>query len=139
MLENVGRTIGRFVAPAALAKFYLDPSIVVSPDGSRVYVIGTTAESFTDGTGGSAGIWVLDATTLAVESWWPPVADYMSIGISAGGSLLFLVGSPGLDAAGTASPNEASVTVVDTATGEVRLVAGRLGPDTLTINRVLEP
>jgi hypothetical protein len=41
--------------------------------------------------------------------------------------------------AGTASPNEASVTVVDTATGEVRLIAGQLGSDTLTLNRVLEP
>ena len=138
-VEQLGQAIATWIAPAAAAKFYLDPSIVVSPDGSRVYVIGSSSTSFVNGTGGSAGVWTLDGTTLAVVGWWAPVADYVSIGISGDGSRIFALGEPGVDTAGDDAPYQASVTVIDAATGQVRLVAGQLGSDTLMVRRVLEP
>ena len=139
LFERVAHGLGRWLAPAAAAKFFIDPSIAVSPDGSRVYVIGSAASSFTDVPAGSSGVMVVDASTLALIAQWPPTADYVSIGLSPDGSRLFVLGMPGVGPTGAEAPWEASVTVLDTTTGRPELVAGRLGSGMLLLKRVVEP
>ena len=120
--------VGRWLAPATDAKSILRGAILVSPDGSRLYVLGATPVVDERLPTGSAGVLVVDATTLRVIDHWPPPADLMSIALSADGGLLYAAGLPGVDASGAQQLAQgASVTVFDTATGKVRLIAGQLG------------
>ena len=125
-LAGLGRDLGAWLAPSAAAKTFLDPGIVASPDGKRIYAIGVTGSS-DPGPGGSTGIYVFDATTLAVLGHWQPTADFTSIAVSADGQFVYAAAPGGVDAAGRASRNGASVTVFDTSDGSVRLIAGKLG------------
>ena len=125
-LAGLGRDFGRWLAPPAVAKSYLDPGIVASADGSRIYAIGVVGES--DSTpGGSTGVFAFDATTLEVLGHWQPTADFTSIALSADGQFLYAAAPGGVDAAGQSSRNGASITVFDTTDGSVRLIAGNLG------------
>jgi hypothetical protein len=128
-LAGLGHQLGRWLAPAATAKTRVEPALVLSPDGSRVYAIGVKP---VDGEGGaSLGTFVFDAASLRQLDHWPPNADVVSITISPDGRFLYAAGDAGRTAAGDASPAEASITVYDTANGKVRLIAGRLGSDSL--------
>jgi hypothetical protein len=131
-LAGVGRELGRWLAPSAAAKTFLDPGIIASPDGRRVYAIGVTGSS-DPGPGGSTGIYVFDASTLEVLGHWPPTADFTSIAVSADGRYLYAAAPGGVDAAGQPARNGASITVFDTTDGSVRLIAGTLGTYELSL------
>jgi hypothetical protein len=129
-LAGLGRRLGRWIAPSALAKILLEPGLVASPDGTRLYAIGVT--SATDPTTrGSTGIYAYDAATLAPLGHWQPTADFTSIAVSADGRFVYAAALGGVDAAGVGSRNRASVTVFDAADGSVRLIAGELGSSDL--------
>jgi DNA-binding beta-propeller fold protein YncE len=120
--------LGRWLTPTAAAKVFLSSGIAVSPDGSRVYVLGLEpgAASSHD-FGGSTGIFVFDAATLAQVGHWNPTADYVSLAVSADGRFVYAAGGPGTTSGGTAGVAAASVTVFEASTGTVRLIAGQLG------------
>jgi hypothetical protein len=127
-LTALGRDLGRWLAPPALAKTRVEPSIVVSPDGARIYALGVAP---LDGeTGASRGVFVFDATTLEQVDHWVPTADLVSLAISPDGRFVYAVGDSGRTAAGDWSKDEASITVYATTDGSVRLIAGRLGGGT---------
>jgi hypothetical protein len=125
ILDGLARTIGNWIAPGAAAKVYMDPALAFSPDGARIYALATTASSLTDGGAPSAGVLVLDATTLRLVGHWRPLADLISIRVSDDGRFVYAVGSAG----GTENGDrwQASLTVYDASTGEVREVVGKLG------------
>jgi hypothetical protein len=77
--------------------------------------------------GGSAGVFAFDAATLEPVGHWPPLADLMSIAVSADGRFVYAAAMAGFDAEGNEAPYGASITVYDVADGSVRLVAGQLG------------
>ncbi|MFL5707786.1 MAG: hypothetical protein ACJ77Y_02190, partial [Chloroflexota bacterium] len=77
-MAALGRGLGRWIAPQVLAKAFLDPGIVVSPDGTRVYALGVD-ETGTDGEAGSRGVFVFDARTLESLGHWQPTADFVSL------------------------------------------------------------
>ena len=131
-LATVGRRLGQWIAPSAVAKVLLEPGLVVSPDGTRVYALGVGA-SPDDVTGGSSGVFAFDAATLEPLGKWPALADLSSIAISADGRFVYAGAMAGVDASGRAAPFGASITVYDTADGSVRLVAGQLGDAELRI------
>ena len=116
--------ISDWIAPSAAAKVFLQAGLVVSADGSRVYALGiANAEP---GPLKSTGVFVFDGATLRQVDHWSPTADYVSLALSADGMLLYAAGASG-DLAVPSTLAQASVTVFDTATGKVRLIAGQLG------------
>ena len=106
---------------------YLQPSLALSPDGTRLYLLATTATSPVDTTAGSSGVWVFDAGTLAILGHWAPTADFISIAVSSDGAYVYAAGMPGKDAAGNQTGQDASVTVYQASSGQVRVIAGQLG------------
>lgn len=142
-LADIGRRLGRWIAPPALAKVILDPTIAVAPDGSRLYLLGMSGTSVADG-GVSTGVHVVETASLTEVATWPPTADWMSMAISRDGSLVYLIGAPGMaiDASGALVEDLAigsSLTVLDAVTGEVRAVAGLLGSDYFVLDQALVP
>ena len=85
-LAAIGRGVGRWLAPTALAKVLLEPGIVVSPDGTRVYALGIDGP-VGDDSSGSSGVFVFDAASLEPLGTWAPLADLSSIAISGDGRL----------------------------------------------------
>ena len=144
-LAGLARRLGSWIAPPAAAKIWLDPAMAISPDGARLYVLGTTATSLADsGTGaGSTGIHVIDTASLREVATWTATADWMSIATSADGSLVYAAGLPGAPAAGAGErPDagiEASLTVLDASDGAVRAIAGQLGSGVITLDPALVP
>jgi hypothetical protein len=120
--------LGRWLTPTATAKVFLSSGIAVSPDGTRVYVLGLEpgAASSHD-LAGSTGVFVFDAATLAQVGHWAPTADFVSLAVSTDGRFVYAAGSPGTTSGGTAGAAAASVTVFEASTGTVRLIAGQLG------------
>ena len=125
-LTAVGRLLGRWLAPTVVAKVFLSPSIILTPDGSRLFLIGTEATDPLSPTVGSTGVWVIDPSSLATTAHWAPEADYISLALNADGSLLLAAGMPGADAAGTSNNQDASVTIYDISTGAIRAIAGQV-------------
>jgi hypothetical protein len=146
-LGALGRQLADWIAPAARAKIYLDPALAIAPDGSRLYILGTTAQGIVPVEGttdGSAGIHVVDAKTLEVLGTWAPTADYTSIAVSRDGSLVYAIGAPGVrqQSDGSASVDAtvaASLTVFDASSGKVRAVAGQLGDESIRLDPALIP
>jgi len=124
-LAALGRQLGWWMAPAVVAKVYLEPGMVASPDGTRIYALGVDPPNGEDA--GSTGIFVFDAESLEQASHWAPTADFASLAISPDGLHVYAAGQPGVDAAGNVSADEASITVYATADGSIDLIAGRLG------------
>jgi hypothetical protein len=124
-LGALGRRLGQWIAPSVLAKLLLEPGLVISPDGSRVYALGVTSSAPTSR--GSTGLYAFDAASLAPVGHWEPTADFTSIAVSADGRFVYASALGGVDAAGRASSNGSSVTVFDASDGSVRLIAGELG------------
>ena len=122
--------VGRWLAPPAVAKVFLQPGLVLSPDGSRLYALGIAAEA--GGLAGSTGVFSFDSASLAPLGNWAPTADFVSIAISGDGRFVYAAGAPGVDAGGQRSGFDASITVYDAADGSVRLVAGQLDHDDLS-------
>ena len=122
--------IGRWLAPPAAAKVFLQPGLVLSPDGSRLYALGIAAEA--GGIAGSTGVFSFDSMSLAPLGNWTPTADFVSLAISPDGQFVYAAGAPGVDAAGQQVGFAASITVYDTADGSVRLLAGQLEGDDLS-------
>ena len=129
-LAVLGRRVGRWIAPSVVAKSLLQPGIVVSPDGTRVYGIGVSSPAATDR--GSTGVFAFDAASLARLGQWAPTADFSSVAVSADGRFVYAGAQGGIDATGGSSGNGASVTVFDASNGSVRLIAGRLGSSDLS-------
>ena len=80
-----------------MAKFLLQPALVASPDGTRLYGLGVDTPT-TDGTGGSNGIFAFDAASLTAIGHWAPSADHNSLAISPDGRYVYAPGTPGVDA-----------------------------------------
>src|SRR5436190_655529 len=98
-LASMGRRLGSWIAPPAAAKVLLDPGIVVSADGTRVYAIGVTSSSDPSARG-STGVFAFDASTLAPLGHWAATADFTSIAVSADGRFVYAAAQGGVDAAG---------------------------------------
>jgi hypothetical protein len=125
--------VGEWLAPAAAAKAFLRGAVLVSPDGTRVYAVGITEGVEGRDTGGSAGVFVFDSTTLETLGTWQPTADFISLATNHDGRFLYVAGMPGVDVRGRHRPDQqASITVLDTADGSIRIIAGALGPDMIT-------
>jgi hypothetical protein len=132
-LAALGRRVSAWLVPTASAKVFLSPAMILSPDGTRLYLIGATAGTSTEASG-STGIWVVDPATLTVLGHWPATADFDSIAISADGSELYAAASatgPGPNAPPKTGNVPASVTVFDATTGAIKAIAGQLGSDAL--------
>ncbi|HVA84889.1 MAG TPA: hypothetical protein VNF73_01090 [Candidatus Saccharimonadales bacterium] len=127
ILGSLGEQVGRWLAPPAAAKMYLQPSLALSPDGTRLYVLGTTGTLPVDTIAGSSGVWVFDARTLALIGHWAPTADFVSVAVSPDGAYVYAAGMPGNDATGNQTGQDASVTVYQASNGQVRVIAGQLG------------
>lgn len=129
--------LGRWLAPPAIAKVFMQPGIVLSPDGSRLYALGIQRAAVQ--IEGSNGVFVFDATSLAPLGSWAPTADYVSIAVSADGRFVYAAGVPGTDRNGAPSAFGASVTAYDASDGSVRLVAGQLDHDMVTFATPILP
>jgi hypothetical protein len=80
--------------------------------------------------GRPTGIWVIDTEQLAVIDRWEPIADFISLRLSADGTVVYAAGVPMAGANGEPAPSvEASVTGYDASDGTVRVIAGTLGRD----------
>jgi hypothetical protein len=121
------RAFGRWLAPGVAAKVFLQPGLVLSPDGSKLYALGIAGGSADFM--GSAGVFVFDAASLAPLDHWAPQADYISMALSADGRFVYAIGAPGVDPAGHQSAYGSSITVYDAADGSIRLQAGQLEHD----------
>jgi len=125
--------LGQWLAPSAAAKSWLRGALAISPDGTRIYAIGTKPSADDREMAGSAGVYVFDALTLDPITVWEPTADYISVAVSADGKLVFASGLPGVDALGrNRIEQQSSITVFDTSDGSVRLIVGQLGGDALS-------
>jgi hypothetical protein len=124
---------GHWLAPPVAAKTLLRGSVIVSPDGTRVYAIGIREGVNEREVTGSAGVFAFDADTLEVVGIWQPTADFVSLAVSADGRFVYAAGLPGFDAAGRVRlGQQASITVYDTVNGAPRLIAGQLPGGMLT-------
>src|SRR4051812_33907765 len=136
-MSDLARAFGRWIAPRAAAKVIVEPGLVLSPDGRRVYALG--ADLGNGETVASLGVFVFDAAALDQIAHWQPAADLTSIAISPDGAWLYAAGQPGFSASGAATGDPASVTVYATGDGSVRLTAGRLGFEAISFPRPLVP
>jgi hypothetical protein len=131
-LATLGRSVGQWLAPAVAAKTILQPSIALSPDGSRAYALGVTSPATTDA--GSTGVDVFDTVAMRAIDHWAPLADLVSVGVSPDGRLVYVAGAPEVDASGAQRLGApASLIVFDASDGSVRLIAGSLGLEMATI------
>ena len=125
--------LGGWLAPVAAAKSFLRSSVIVSPDGSRVYAIGVKAGVDNPEISGSAGVYVFDAATLQLIDVYAPTADFVSLAIGADGRFVYAAGLPGVDSLGRRISGQGpSITVFDAADGRIRLIAGQLGTGRIT-------
>jgi hypothetical protein len=125
--------LGHWLAPSAVAKSLLRGSVIVSPDGARVYAIGIKPGVDERDISGSTGVFVFDATTLESRGIWQPTADFVSLAISPDSRFVYAAGLPGVDFMGRRRVDQqASITVFDSRDGSTRLVAGELGADLIT-------
>jgi hypothetical protein len=131
-LAALGRSVGQWLAPVAAAKTILQPSIALSPDGSRAYGLGVTSPATTDA--GSTGVDVFDTVAMRAIDHWAPPADLVSVGTSPDGQYVYVAGAPEVDATGARRIGApASLIVFDASDGTVRLIAGSLGLEMATI------
>jgi hypothetical protein len=119
--------IGRWLAPSAAAKMFLQAGIAISPDGNRIYALGFAGNPATAPFAGSAGVLVFDAHSLAPLDRWAPTADFVSVAVSADGTVVYAAGAADVDAGGGQTSQQASITVFDATDGSIRLIAGQLG------------
>lgn len=106
----------------------VDPGLVISPDGTRLFALGLTWG--TSEVGASTGVWVFDADSLELLGRWAPRALLTSLAISADGRFVYAVGAPGYDVDGFPNTRwRASVTVYDARTGGIDVLYGAIGDE----------
>ncbi len=125
-LEALGQRLRDWLVPSIAAKVFLSPAMVLSPDGTRLYVLGVGTQAGGSDLG-STGIWVVDPRTLEVVAHWPPTGDFTSMALSADGAELYAAASSVGSNGTTTVYVPASVTVFDTRNGTVKAIAGQLG------------
>ncbi len=130
-LAALGRSVGGWLAPSVMAKTILQPGIVLSPDGSRIYALGTTTPATTDP--GSTGVDVFDAVAMRPIDHWEPPADLVSVATSPDGRYVYVAGAPDVNASGERTGAPASLIVFEASTGSVRMIAGALGSEMASI------
>jgi hypothetical protein len=101
-----------------------EPLLALSPDGRRVYALGTTGGQ---DIGASSGVWVFDAETMELLDRWEPRALLNAITVSRDGQFVYVAGAPDYDPNGRFSSWQASLTVYDALTGEIQVIHGHLG------------
>ncbi len=106
----------------------VDPGLVASPDGTRLYALGMLPNGSTAGR--STGVWAFDARTLEPLGHWPARARLTSLAVSADGTFVYAAGAQGFDTDGNPGSSGASITVYDAATGEIQVLYGSVSPDT---------
>jgi hypothetical protein len=129
-LRSFAHGLAAWIAPVAAAKTWLNPALALSPDGSRLYALGVTLPE--GQMSGSSGVWVIDTATLAEVDHWDATADLISVTATADGRFVLVAGMPRVDPQGRETNWPASVTAYESRTGEVKLIAGDLGPEPLT-------
>jgi hypothetical protein len=104
----------------------VEPGIVASVDGTRLYALGLSTGPSDVGT--STGVWVFDAETLELLDHWEPRALLTSLAVSADGRFVYASGAAGYDVDGRQNSRwPASVTVYDATTGEIVVLYGSVG------------
>lgn len=124
--ETMLRSEERMLEPS---RGYLgvDPGIVLSPDGARIYALGIGRGESEMGV--STGIWVFDADTLELLDRFEPRALLSSLAVSDDGSFVYATSPANFDSKGNQRYNwPASLTVYDAATGEIEVVYGAVDP-----------
>src|SRR4029077_9745537 len=81
---DLAHAIGRWIAPPVAAKVFVDPGLVLSPDGTRIFAL--AADTGNGEAVSSQGVFVFDGATLEQVAHWPPTADLTSIAISPDGA-----------------------------------------------------
>lgn len=109
------------------------PRLVGSRDGSLLYAIGmrSTAGDLSSGPlQASTGIWVFEATTLAVLARWPAAAMYDEIGLTPDGRYVLAAGLEGVTADGQVADWASSLTFHDATDGAMAEQIGDIvGPE----------
>jgi hypothetical protein len=116
--------LASLAAISGLEMEYVSPAMAVSPDGSRIYAIALDSEP-RNGRPEPPALLVFDTATRDLVARWPVDGDVNSLALSEDGRLLYAASLPVYD--DVVLLREATVTVFDTDTGRVRLIAGRLG------------
>jgi DNA-binding beta-propeller fold protein YncE len=105
----------------------VDPGLVLSPDGTRIYALGIGREESEMGV--STGVWVFDAGTLELLDRFEPRALLFSLAVSDDGTFVYATSPANFDSKGNENYNwPASLTVYDAATGEIQVVYGAVDP-----------
>jgi hypothetical protein len=112
--------------PSYRGWFGVEPGLVRSVDGTRLYAAGLTTE--TGNAARSSGIWVFDADSLELLDHWSPRALLTSLAVSADGRFVYAAGAAGYDADGNENQRwRASLTVYNATTGEIAVLYGSIG------------
>ena len=72
-VADLAHAIGRWIAPPVAAKVFIDPGLVLSPDGTRIFAL--AADTGNGEAVSSQGVFVFDGATLEQVAHWPPTAD----------------------------------------------------------------
>ena len=115
--ESMLSTEGRAREPSR-GYLGINPGIVLSPDGARIYALGIGRGRSEMGV--SSGIWVFDGDTLEPLGRFEPRAMLTSLAVSADGTFVYASSPAGFDVEGNENPGwPASVTVYDARNGEI--------------------
>ncbi len=107
--------------------FGVDPGLVLSPDGTRIYALGIGRGQSEMGV--STGVWVFDAETLELLDRFEPRAMLSSIAVSGDGTFVYATSPAGFDVGGYENRAwPATLTVYDATTGEIQVLYGALDP-----------
>ena len=127
VIARAAQLLATWIAPTASAKIALMPGLAISPDGTRAYALGVDGDPAGGESAGSTGVYVFDTASLEYLANWSPTSDFISIGVSGDGSVVYASGLAGHDADGRPIAGQgASVTVFDADSGAIRAIAGQL-------------
>jgi DNA-binding beta-propeller fold protein YncE len=104
----------------------VEPGLVASSDGTRLYALGLSSGPGNVGT--STGVWVFDAETLELLDHWAPRALLTSLAVSADGRFVYATSAAGYDVDGRENQRwRSSVSVYDATTGQIVVLYGSIG------------
>jgi hypothetical protein len=131
--------LAEMLVPTAIAKPWHEDGasrrlLVASADGSMLFALRPTIWNSTGEIMAPPAIWLIDATTLEAVGHWKALAAWESLKLSEDGRFLFLAAPGGLDANGQPDVSwKSSLVVLDSGSGEPRLVLGRAGEGGLRV------